>query len=159
MRCLLRRVAHWFNRTCPLPPPSSNNVELPIADALIAEAASQVRRLLRVRWPPAVAGTVQIGLNRPLAILTGQFVPIHGAHLMTSGADPGGDRAWLGAETIRNRLAALAGEGSLYRQFPRRVGESALVTWAAQTVASGPNPSGDDRRASPTSATGGSRRC
>ena len=46
------------NRTCPRPSPSSNNVKLPIADALIAEAASQVRRLLRVRWPPVIAGTV-----------------------------------------------------------------------------------------------------
>ena len=40
-------------RGCP-PPSSSNSVELPIADAVIAEAASQVRRLLRVPWSPAV---------------------------------------------------------------------------------------------------------
>ena len=37
------------------PRPSSNSEELPIADAVIAEAASQVRRLLRVPWPPAIA--------------------------------------------------------------------------------------------------------
>ena len=37
------------------PRPTSNSEELPIADAVIAEAASQVRRLLRVPWPPAVA--------------------------------------------------------------------------------------------------------
>ena len=56
----LRGAMAACNRTCPRPPsPSSNNVELPIADALIAEAASQVRRLLRVRWPPAVANTVR----------------------------------------------------------------------------------------------------
>ena len=36
-------------------PPSSIKVELPIADAVIAEAASQVRRLLCVPWLPAVA--------------------------------------------------------------------------------------------------------
>ena len=43
-------------RTGPRPPsPSSTDVELPIADAAIAEAASQVRRLLRVPSPPAVA--------------------------------------------------------------------------------------------------------
>ena len=47
------------NRTCPRPPPSSNNVELPVADALIAEAARQVRRLLRVLSPPAIANTVR----------------------------------------------------------------------------------------------------
>ena len=34
-------------------PPSSIKVELPIADAVIAEAASQVRRLLCVSSPPA----------------------------------------------------------------------------------------------------------
>ncbi len=48
------------NRTCPRPPPpSSTNVELPIADAVIAEAASQVRCLLRVSPPPVVANTVR----------------------------------------------------------------------------------------------------
>jgi hypothetical protein len=41
---------------CP-PPSSSNSVELPIADAVIAEAASQVRRLLRVPSPPGLART------------------------------------------------------------------------------------------------------
>ena len=46
------------NRACPLPPsPSSVNVELPIADAAIAEAAGQVRRLLRVPSPAAIANT------------------------------------------------------------------------------------------------------
>ncbi len=45
-------------RSCPRPPsPSAVNVELPIADAAIAEAASQVRRLLRMSSPPALAGT------------------------------------------------------------------------------------------------------
>ena len=39
-------------------PPSSIKGELPIADAVIAEAASQVRRLLCVPSPPAVANTV-----------------------------------------------------------------------------------------------------
>ncbi len=39
------------NRTRPGPPPSSVNVELPVANAAIAEAASQVRRLLRVPSP------------------------------------------------------------------------------------------------------------
>ena len=48
------------NRSCPRPPsPSSTNVALPIADAAIAEAASQVRRLLRVPSPPAVANTMR----------------------------------------------------------------------------------------------------
>ena len=37
------------------PRSSSNSGELPIADAVIAEAASHVRRLLRVPWPPAIA--------------------------------------------------------------------------------------------------------
>ena len=46
------------SRTCP-PPPSSVNVELPIADAVIAEAASQVRRLLRVSSLAAIANTVR----------------------------------------------------------------------------------------------------
>ena len=39
------------------PPSSSANVDLSIADAVIAEAASQVRRLLRVPAPPAMANT------------------------------------------------------------------------------------------------------
>ena len=43
-------------RGCP-PPSSSNSVELSIADAVIAEAASQVRCLLRVPSPPAMANT------------------------------------------------------------------------------------------------------
>ena len=44
-------------RSRPRPPsPSPVNVELPIADAAIAEAASQVRRLLRVSLPSAAAG-------------------------------------------------------------------------------------------------------
>ena len=47
------------NRTRPGPPPSSVNVELRIADAVIAEAANQVRRLLRVPSRPAVANTVR----------------------------------------------------------------------------------------------------
>ncbi len=40
-----------------LPSPSAVNVELPIANAAIAEVASQVRRLLRVPSPPALART------------------------------------------------------------------------------------------------------
>ena len=46
------------NRTRPGSPPSSVNVELPVANAAIAEAASQVRRLLRVPSPAAIANTV-----------------------------------------------------------------------------------------------------
>ena len=46
------------NRTRPRPPPSVN-VDLPIADAVIVEAASQVRRLLRVSSPPAAAGVAR----------------------------------------------------------------------------------------------------
>ncbi len=45
-------------RSRPRPPsPSAVNVGLLIADAAIAEAASQVRSLLRVPSPPAVART------------------------------------------------------------------------------------------------------
>ena len=40
-------------------PPSSIKVELPIADAVIAEAASQVRRLLCVSLPLAGANIVR----------------------------------------------------------------------------------------------------
>ena len=40
------------------PSPSSINVELPIADAVIAEAASQVRRMLLVPASAAIANTV-----------------------------------------------------------------------------------------------------
>ena len=48
------------NGTGPRPPsPSSIKVELPIADAVIAEAASQVRRLLCVSSPLAVANIVR----------------------------------------------------------------------------------------------------
>ena len=47
------------NRTRPGPPPSSVNVELPVAKAAIAEAASQVRRLLRVPSPAAIANTAR----------------------------------------------------------------------------------------------------
>ena len=43
----------------PGPPPSSVNVELPVANAAIAEAASQVRRLLRVPSPAAIANTAR----------------------------------------------------------------------------------------------------
>ena len=46
------------SRTCPPPSPSSITVELPIADAAVAEAASQVRRMLRVPPPAAIANTV-----------------------------------------------------------------------------------------------------
>ena len=65
LRGALAMAGAACNRTCPRPPPSSTNVELPIADAVIAEAASQVRRLLRVPPPPAVANTVrENGENR-----------------------------------------------------------------------------------------------
>ena len=65
LRGALAMAGAACNRTCPRPPPSSTNVELPIADAVIAEAASQVRRLLRVSSPPAVANTVrENGENR-----------------------------------------------------------------------------------------------
>ncbi len=48
------------NRTRPRPPsPPSTNLDLPIADAAIVEAASQVRRLLRVPSPPAGAGVAR----------------------------------------------------------------------------------------------------
>lgn len=45
------------DRAGPRPSSSSNSAELPIADAAIAEAASQVRRLLRVPSPSAIART------------------------------------------------------------------------------------------------------
>ena len=46
-------------RAGPRPPaPSSINAELPIADVAIAEAASQVRRLLRMPSPAAIVNTV-----------------------------------------------------------------------------------------------------
>ena len=55
LRGALAMVGTACNSACPRPPsPSSTNVELPIADAAIAEAASQVRRLLRVPSPPAI---------------------------------------------------------------------------------------------------------
>lgn len=57
LRGALAMVGAACNRTCPAPAPSSINVELPIADAVIAEAASQVRRLLRVPAPSAATGT------------------------------------------------------------------------------------------------------
>ncbi len=56
------------NRTGPRPPlPSSANMDLPVADAAITEAASQVRYLLRVPTPPANANggtTWEYGENR-----------------------------------------------------------------------------------------------
>ncbi|MCY4550751.1 MAG: hypothetical protein OXC28_20500 [Defluviicoccus sp.] len=55
LRAALAMVEAACSRTCPRTLPSSNSEELPIADAVIAEAASQVRRLLRVPWLPAVA--------------------------------------------------------------------------------------------------------
>ena len=52
-------------RSRPRPPPSPVNMDLPIADAAIAEVASQIRRLLRVPSPPAVASTAwKYGENR-----------------------------------------------------------------------------------------------
>ena len=60
LRGALAMAGAVCNRTCPRPPsPSSVNVELPIAEAVIAEAASQVRRLLHMSSPPAVANTVR----------------------------------------------------------------------------------------------------
>jgi len=58
LRGALAMAGAACNRTCPAPPPLSINVELPIADAVIAEAASQVRRLLGVPSPAATANTV-----------------------------------------------------------------------------------------------------
>ena len=58
LRGALAMAGAACNRTGPRPPPSSTRVELPIADAVIAEAASQVRRLLRVSSPAAIANTV-----------------------------------------------------------------------------------------------------
>ena len=55
LRGALAMAGAACNRACPRPSPSSTNVALPIADAVIAEAASQVRRLLRVSPPPSVA--------------------------------------------------------------------------------------------------------
>ncbi len=59
LRGALAMAGAACNRTCLQPPPSSTDMELPIADAVIAEAASQVRRLLRVSPPPVVANTVR----------------------------------------------------------------------------------------------------
>ena len=58
LRGALAMAGAACERSRPRPPsPSSVNVELPIADAAIAEAASQVRRLLRVPSPAAIAST------------------------------------------------------------------------------------------------------
>ena len=60
LRGALALVGAACNGTGPRPPsPSSVNVKLPVADGAIAEAASQVRRLLWVSWPPAVANIVR----------------------------------------------------------------------------------------------------
>ena len=56
LRGALAMAGAACERGRPRPPSSSVNVDLPIADAVIVEAASQVRRLLRVPSPPAVAG-------------------------------------------------------------------------------------------------------
>ena len=59
LRGALAMAGAACNRSRPRPPsPSSINVELSIADAAIAEAASQVRRLLRVPSPSAIANIV-----------------------------------------------------------------------------------------------------
>ena len=57
LRGALAMAGAACSRTCPPPSPSSITVELPIADAVIAEAASQVRRMLRVPAPAAIANT------------------------------------------------------------------------------------------------------
>ena len=56
LRGALAMAGAACSRSRPRPPSASSvNVDLPIVDAAIAEAASQVRRLLRVPSPPAVA--------------------------------------------------------------------------------------------------------
>ena len=58
LRGALAKAGAACNRARPRPPsPLPANMDLPIADAAIAEAASQVRRLLRVPSPPALVGT------------------------------------------------------------------------------------------------------
>ena len=58
LRGALAMAGAACNRTRPRPPPSVN-VDLPIADAVIVEAASQVRRLLGGSSPPAAAGVAR----------------------------------------------------------------------------------------------------
>ena len=58
LRGALAMAGAACSRTCPAPSPSSITVELPIADAAVAEAASQVRRMLRVPPPAAITNTV-----------------------------------------------------------------------------------------------------
>lgn len=59
LRGALATAGAACSRTGPQPPsPSSTDVELPIADVAIAEAASQVRRLLRVPSPAAIVYSV-----------------------------------------------------------------------------------------------------
>ena len=58
LRGALAMAGAACSRTRPRPPPSVN-VDLPIADAVIVEAASQVRRLLGVSSPPAAAGVAR----------------------------------------------------------------------------------------------------
>ena len=58
LRGALAMAGAACNRTRPRPPPSVN-VDLPIVDAVIVEAASQVRRLLGVLSPPAAAGVAR----------------------------------------------------------------------------------------------------
>ena len=58
LRGALAMAGAACNRTRLRPPPSVN-VDLPIADAVIVEAASQVRRLLGVSSPPAAAGVAR----------------------------------------------------------------------------------------------------
>ena len=60
LRGALAMAGAACNRTRPRPPsPPSSNVDLTIADAAIVEAASQVRRLLRVPAPPAIANAAR----------------------------------------------------------------------------------------------------
>ena len=60
LRGALAMAGAACNRSRPRPPSASSvNVDLLIVDAAIAEAASQVRRLLRVPALPAIANTAR----------------------------------------------------------------------------------------------------
>ena len=60
LRGALAMAGAACERSRPRPPSASSvNVDLPIVDAAIAEAASQVRRLLRVPSLAAIAGTAR----------------------------------------------------------------------------------------------------
>ncbi len=60
LRGALTMAGAACNRARPRPPsPLPANMDLPLADAVIVEAASQVRRLLGVSSPPAAAGVAR----------------------------------------------------------------------------------------------------